>query len=964
MTFNKIQSQDIPDIHSIGHLYVHEETGAQVLYLENEDKNKSFTIGFKTPPYSDNGITHIIEHSVLNGSQKYPSKEPFVEIIKGSMNTFVNAMTFADKTIYPVASTNDQDFSNLMSVYLDAVFAPNFRQNPQILAQEGWHFHLEKPEDALIYKGVVYNEMKGATASPDEQMYHTMTQALYPDSIYQYESGGLPSAITDLTQEEFVDYHQEYYHPSNSLTVLYGDLNIEKAFEMLEEYFTGKGKTVPVDLKFDIQKPANNEITQEYSITEGDDPSNKDYLCLAWHVSTADHLLEAMAFEVLEEILFGNNQSPLKKALLDAEIGGDISGGHDFPGYPEVFMILAKFSSASKMEDFKKVVKDTLSKLVDDGIDPEIIQASINKISFRLKERVISESRPRGLFYTLSAYQTWLYDYSPFEILSFSQRLEDLDSLAKEGYFEKLIAEKMLNNDHYVAVTLKATPGLNDQKEAKQHEELQAYKAKLSDQALDELVSSTKALIERQMSADKPEDLAKIPMLTKEDLTTETEELPLEVTDLEKSQGKFYHADQFTSGIDYLSLYWDVRDLPMEEYANLSLIAKLLSNLETKEHTSDQLQRQIDTHTGGILASVDIIPKLDGGIQTYFALNGKALEGSLDHLTDLMKEIMTSTIINDQQEILRIIQELIAGFENRINFGAHVLSLKRALSQYKPALKIEEMTSGIDFFNHLKECRDLLKNNQADQLIDQLNASYQKVLNLNRLNILYTGSEERAVLIKDKILAAFEQLPLQELESTQSYQAGKKQNEAFVTAQDVNYVGLATDVDKKFAYSGVSKVLVNELNLGYLWNTIRVQGGAYGSGYGHDRLGSLYMMSYRDPNIRQTVEAYLGVPDYVRNLDLSQSEILKNIIGSLSPLERPKSAHEKGVEAFTLHLTGLDHQMISQLKEEMIAVTNGQLQDLADGLDQSLQDYSLAVIGNKAKIEKDKDLFDVIYDLY
>ncbi|MGF3213554.1 insulinase family protein [Facklamia sp. P12945] len=964
MTFNKIESQNIPDIHSVGHLYVHEETGAQVLYLENEDKNKSFTIGFKTPPYSDNGITHIIEHSVLNGSKKYPSKEPFVEIIKGSMNTFVNAMTFADKTIYPVASTNDQDFSNLMSVYLDAVFEPNLRQNPQILAQEGWHYHLEKAEDELIYKGVVYNEMKGAMASPDDQMYHAMSQSLYPDSIYQYESGGLPSAITDLTQKEFVDYHQEYYHPSNSLTVLYGDLDINHAFERLEEYFSGKGKTPAVDLKFNIQEPSQKEINKHYSITEGDDPADKDYLCLAWHVSTADRLLEAMAFEILEEILFGNNQSPLKKALLDAEIGGDISGGHDLPGYTEVFMILAKYSSANKMEDFKKVVKETLAKLVDEGIDPAIIQASINKISFRLKERVISESRPRGLFYTLSAYQTWLYDFSPFDILSFSERLTELRKLAKEGYFEKLIEEKLLNNNHRVAITLEASPGLSDQKEAKQDQELQAYKSQLSQQEVEDLVASTQALIERQVSVDKSEDLAKIPMLTKEDLTTETEELPLTINPLEKSQGKFYHADQFTSGIDYLSLYWDIRDLEVEEYSRLSLLAKLMSGLATKNYSSDQLQQQMDTHTGGILASVDIVPKLDGSIQTYFALNGKALEASSDHLIDLMQEIMTSTLIEDQQEILRIIQELIAGFENRINFGAHVLALKRALSQYKPALKLEQMTSGIDFFNYLKECRDLLKEGKGDRLLDQLKTSYQKILNFNRLNILYTGNQERASLVKNKVLKAFNQLPSKDLGPLQTYPSGKKQNEAFVTAQDVNYVGLAADASDHLQYSGASKVLSNELNLGYLWNTIRVQGGAYGSGYGHDRLGSLYMMSYRDPNIRQSVESYLAIPAYVRQLELSESELLKNIIGSLSPLERPKSAHEKGVEAFTLHLTGLDYRMISQLKEEMIAVTNEQLNDLADGLENALQDYTLAVIGNKAKIEKDKDLFDVIYELY
>ncbi|HLR92087.1 MAG TPA: insulinase family protein, partial [Atopostipes sp.] len=415
MVFKEIETHELPDIQSTGILYEHEETKAQVLYFKNEDPNKAFTIGFKTPPYNDNGITHILEHSVLNGSKKYPSKEPFVELIKGSLNTFVNAMTFSDKTIYPVASTNQKDFRHLMGVYLDAVFQPLFIEDPQILAQEGWHYHLEDPEDDLIYKGVVYNEMKGAFGSPERQLYQQISAQLYPNSIYRYESGGDPAAIPGLTQEDFVAYHQKYYHPSNSLTILYGDLDIEAAFEDLEEYFSNSGEPVEsVDLEFDIVAPEATEFTDSYSITAGDDPTDKDYLAIAWHAADPTEPLDGFGLKVLEEILLGNNQSPLKKALLDADIGGDVDGGSAELGYPTAFFVSAKYSDTDKMTKFNEVVVETLEKLVQEGIDQDLIQAALNKITFETKEAAISEDNPRGVLFAITALSTWLYGEDPY----------------------------------------------------------------------------------------------------------------------------------------------------------------------------------------------------------------------------------------------------------------------------------------------------------------------------------------------------------------------------------------------------------------------------------------------------------------------------------------------------------------------------------------------------------------------
>lgn len=963
MVFKKIEAHDLPDIQSTGILYEHEETGAQVLYLKNDDTNKAFTIGFKTPPYNDNGITHILEHSVLNGSKKYPSKEPFVELIKGSLNTFVNAMTFSDKTIYPIASTNQKDFRHLMSVYLDAVFQPLFAENPQILAQEGWHYHLENPEDDLIYKGVVYNEMKGAFGSPERQLYQQISAQLYPNSIYRYESGGDPAAIPGLTQKEFVEYHEKYYHPSNSFTILYGDLNLEDAFSDLEEYFAGHGKlTDNITLDFDILEPEAVEFEDTYSITAGDDPKNKDYLAIGWHVADPTQALDSFGLKVLEEVLLGNNQSPLKKALLDADIGGDIDGGSAELGYPTAFFVSAKYSDAEKMTKFNEVTTETLQKLVTDGIDSDLIHAALNKITFETKEAAISEDNPRGVLYAITALSTWLYGEDPYVNLEFSKYLEELANLADKGYFEKLIEEKLLNNPIRIEIALKAEPGKNDWIEENVLRDLQEYKSNLSDEEIDDLVAKTQSLIERQDTPDNPEDLAKIPTLTREDLTTEVPDYPLEESSFYEGTS-FYHAEQFTSGIDYVSLYFDIKDFEAEDYKALGFLSDLLSNLGTEKYDIAKLQTEIDTHTGGIYGTISIFENQEGLVQPYFVLKGKALESSLEHLVDLLKEIMTTTDFTDLSEITKIIQRLISGFEGAINNRSQVLAANRALSQVRPSSKLNELTDGIDQFNYLKAVRDDLREGVTN-LSQQLQSLLGRLLNKNRLNVLYTGEEERAVTVKETLQTAFMDLEDKPLGEPVAYQPGHKQNEAYITAQDVNYVGVGADAKGLLEFTGPSNVLSTAIRYDYLWNEVRVKGGAYGSLYVHRRNGNFALGSYRDPNLRTTLDVYRNLPDYVKNIDLSEEELNKYIIGTMSPLEQPKSAESKGLSALIRLKNGVSREDIVKLKEEILVTEVEDLAKLSHDIQKVLEDDTVVVIGNKAQIEAEKDLFDEIFTLY
>lgn len=964
MAFKKIDTQELPDIQSVGIIYEHAETGAKVLYLANDDPNKAFTIGFKTPPYNDNGIAHIIEHSVLNGSKKYPSKEPFVELIKGSLNTFVNAMTFSDKTIYPVASTNQKDYMHLISVYLDAVFKPNFYENAQILAQEGWHYHLEAADDELIYKGVVYNEMKGATASPERQVQHHLSRQLYPNSVYRHESGGDPKAIPSLTQEEFTAFHQQYYHPSNSLTVLYGDIDEIEVFGALEEYFSGLEKqTKAVDLSFEVTVPDEAVFKATYSITAGDDPEGKDYLALGWHVAEPSDVLDMYGLEVVEEILLGSNQSPLKKALLDADIGGDIVGGLADFGYPTAFMITAKYSDTAKMNQFKQVVQETLESLTTEGIDVELIDAALNKIAFQTKEAAISEDSPRGVIYAINAYRSWLYDKSPYVNLQFSDYLKELGELAGKGYFEQLIKDKLLNNPLKTAVMLEAEPGKSDRLEVEAHAQLQAYKEELSDEEVAALIEQTQALIERQETPDKPEELAKIPTLMKEDLSTHVEKYPLTETSFDK-ETRFYHAEQFTSGIDYVSLYIDLKDVSADEYRWLSLVSHLVGKLATKTYNAATLQRQIDLHTGGIYGTIAVFEDQTGELKPYFILRGKALESSLEELVLLMQEIMCHTQTEDNGEILKTTQQLISQFERRINSSSHVLAANRALSQLNPSAKLNELISGIDQFQFLKEIRADLQSDKAKDVKERIAQTFSRLLNKNRLNILYVGEQDRENLVKEKLQTAFSGLPSAELGEPAVITPGAKQNEAYVTAQDVNYVAIASNAGDVLNYSGAAKVLATTIRYSYLWNEIRVKGGAYGSLYNHQRNGQFALSSYRDPNIRKTIEAYKGLPDYVARIDLSDSELLKYIIGTISPMEQPKSAFTKGLTAFNRLKSGVTREELMHLKGAILEVDSKALAGLHKDVASVLDDSTMVVIGNKAQIETENDLFDKMYELY
>ena len=964
MAFKHIETNPMEDIQSQGHLYQHIQTGAKVLFIENEDTNRSFTIAFKTPPYSNNGITHILEHSVLNGSKKFPTKEPFVELLKGSLSTYVNAMTYPDKTIYPIASTNQQDYLNLMEVYLDAVFHPLMLENPQILSQEGWHYHLEQADQDLIYKGVVFNEMKGATASPDYQIFHMMSKYLYPESHYYWESGGDPIAIPNLTQAEFVDYHQTYYHPSNSLTVLYGAIDQEATFQRLDEYFDQfEASNNKVDLSISIKKPEQKRFEETYSLASDDTAENKDHLALAWHVANPSETLDGFGLSVLSEILFGNSQAPLRKAILDAGFAGDVDGGFDEVGYPRMFSVEAKYTDKSRMEDFIAVVDKTLTHLSENGIAPDLIKAAINKITFQLKELVISESSPRGIIYATEIFDNWLYGENPFASLEFTKYLSKIEKLSHQSYFEKLIAEKLLKNPYRVELILSADPGKNDRLEKEKIAQLQEYKESLSEEECQVLIDKTQALIERQESPDRPEDLAKIPVLKREDLVIEDEDLPFKVEAMGEHQA-FYHATQFTSGIDYVKWFLTIEDFEMADYPWLKLLASLLNKMPTENYSASDLRTQLDIYTGGVKANISIYQDKELKIKPHFVLSGKALESNLATLTDLMFEILTTSQIDDMTEILQIVQKSLSNFDHEINFSAHIMAANRAASQLSAAMKLSEQVSGIDYYHFLKQVRQQLQAGQEQDVIKQLQRVHKRLLNATRLSILYIGAEERGSIVQKEVLGRFEPLPASPIGDKVDYLPGERQHEAFVTAQDVNYVAQASFGYDQMTYAGVDEVASTMIRFDYLWNNIRVKGGAYGSTYQVKADSSFNLASYRDPNIAETLNTYEGIPNYFAQLEMSQESFDKNIIGTMNRFEKPLSAHAKGMKIFGKYMTGRSQAEERQLKEEILNCRLEDIQARAKIYQAVFQDKAIVVIGNKARIDQEADRFDQIYDLF
>lgn len=964
--FELLQEEELQDIRSIGLLFQHKKTGARIAVISNQDDNKVFSVGFRTPPVNSKGTPHIIEHSVLCGSREFPSKDPFVELAKGSLNTFLNAITYPDKTIYPIASCNDQDFQNLMHVYLDAVFYPNIYTEEKIFQQEGWHYELADKDAPLEYNGVVYNEMKGAFSSPESQLSRLIFNSLFPDTAYGVESGGDPDDITKLTYEEFLDFHGKYYHPNNSYIYLYGDMDIEEKLNWIDENYLQNFEHAPVDSRIELQKAFSSiiEIKEEYSLGEGEDTKDNTYLSYNMVLNSGLDTQTSMAMQILEYVLLSAPGAPLKQALIDAGIGKDILSSYDSDTYQTTLSIIAKNSEEDKKDEFLQIIKDNLAKAVETGLDNKSLAAAINSIEFKFREADYG-SFPKGLIYGIQMLTTWLYDDNkPFETIGF-----DIFDILKEkigtDYYTDLIKEYMLDNNHASLVILTPIPGLTSKNDEKLKQRLAEYKASLSKEEIDRIIEETKALKIYQEEPSSKEDMEKIPMLSIDDIDKKAMELYNEEKEVDGIP--IIHHDVYTNGIAYLKLAFSLENVPKSLTPYVSLLSTILGYIDTEHYSYSELSNEVNIHTGGISKDVVTFSK-NGSASEYlpaFTVDVKVLYDKMDNAFDLLKEIISFTKLNDEKRLLEIIKETKSRLEMYLNSSGHSASVNRAISYFSEAGRFNEVTSGISYYRFVQGLEA-----DFDNIKDELVASLEQLMVLifrkENLIVSFTSDEEGLATLSGKLLPFVDQLKQDPIDKVGETFELHQLNEGFKASGQVQYVARAGNyLDAGFEYTGALEVLRVILSYGYLWNNIRVKGGAYGCMCGFSKLnGNSYFVSYRDPNLRETNEIYEGVYEYVKNFDADDRDMVKYIIGTISNFDTPRTPRAKGTSSFSAYMTGVTEDDLQKQRDEILSVSKEDIRGLADIVKGILDDGHICVIGNESKVEENKDLFIEVKQLF
>lgn len=954
--YKLVKQEQLKDINSIGTLLVHEKSKAKVLLLANDDENKMFCVGFRTPPYDDTGLPHILEHSVLCGSRKFPVKEPFVELMKGSLNTFLNAMTFPDKTIYPVASCNDQDFRNLADVYMDAVLYPNIHKKEEIFRQEGWHYELEDENSELVYNGVVYNEMKGAFSSPDGILGRESLNALFPDTAYGVESGGNPDSIPTLTYEDFTNFHKKYYHPSNSYIIIYGNANMEEQLEWLDKEYLSAFDAINVDSTLKEQTPFNapKEKVVEYPVTKEQGTENKTFMSYNIAFPKGVSVTDAWAFDIISTVLLDAAGAPLKMALLKEKIGDVVGGSFDSGIMQPVFSVTTQNANVADKERFVKTIEETLDSLVNNKLNEKALKAALNSYEFKLREGDF-RGMSKGLIYAMNAFNTWLYDdEDAFSSFEFTKIFDELKANIGTSYYEDLIKKYLLNNNHKAVVIVKPSLEIAEAKEKALKAKLAEYKASLSKEEVLKIVEDTKNLKAYQASADSKEDLDTIPLLTKEDLSYDV--LPLSNNEYVIEGVKVLHHDIATSGIGYIRLFFDVLNLPKKYLPYLGVFKALLGKLNTKDHTYETLEQDININTGGINYShFTTTNGKDYHVGLVAAAN--TLYDNIDYSLEIIKEVIHTTNFEMKERVKELLAMASAMMQQVLVGRGHVQSLTRALSYTDPVNYFNDEVSGIRYFDTIT---DLLKNydDKFEELVKTLQEMTDLIFTKENLIVSFTGEDVGFVKL-EKALPEFINSLVNSASIKEPFVFEEVQlNEGFKAPYDVQYVALAGNYRKAgLEYNGSLQVFQNILSTDYLWTKVRVLGGAYGCMCGFGVSGATYFVSYRDPNLTKTLDVYHDIVNYVNNFEATPEEMTKYIIGAVGSYDYPKSPSVKGARSFTAYLNKQTVEDFKREKAEIIDTTIEDIKNCLPYVEAIFEQNNICVIGNEKKIEEAKEIF-------
>lgn len=956
--YELIEERELKDIKSKGYVLRHKKTKARVVVISNDDDNKCFGIGFRTPPKDSTGVAHIIEHSVLEGSESFPVKDPFVELCKSSLNTFLNALTFPDKTLYPVASCNDLDLHNLIHVYMDAVLRPNIYKNKFIFLQEGWRYEMESEDDELKINGIVYNEMKGAFSNVDDIMDRYSRRSLYPDTVYGIESGGDPKCIPDLTYEQFLDFHRRYYHPSNSYIYLYGNVDAAKELDFIDKEYLDNYEYLEIDSKITPQPEFKNPRKEvvEYPISEEESEEGNFHYTMNYSIETSLESVLMDAVDVLDYALCSVPGAPLKEALIKAGIGDDVYSSFESGIYQPYFSIVAKGCNEEDKDELEKIVNETLKNLAANGIDKKALKAGLNYYEFRYREADYG-SDPKGLMYGIQMFDSWLYDDTdPFMNILRNATYEFLKKQVDTDYFEKLIEKYFINNVHSSFVEFKPVKGLVAKDEEALKEKLRGIKENLSKDEMAAIIKQTMDLKGWQEEEDTPEALATIPMLSKKDLKREARRFVNEERD-ERGVKTLFH-NVYTNEIAYLRMVFDV-SCPQEDLPYLALYKNIIGLVNTKNYNYGELFSEIHLATGGISPVLNIYPRVDSDRTTFtFDMKASVMYDNIERAFELLKEIMFTSDFTDKERLRELINEIYARFQSSIMSAGHVFAYLRSLSGISKAAYINDVTDGLGFFECLErwykdfdEC--------ADEIIAKIDKVSKDLFCIDNVMLDITCDEEgyrKTVKAMPILFDAFypamgpKEEPKLKLKSTK---------QGLKNSAQIQYVACGGNFkDRGLSYTGVINVLKVILSYDYLWSEVRVKGGAYGCMNIISRNGDGCFVSYRDPNLKETIEAFENCADYIAEFDEDDMALTKYIISAIGNLDTPLTPAARGFNSLSAYMSGITDEMVQREREQVIDATVEDIRKCSELIQGFMEDHTLCVVGNAGKIEENKELFD------
>jgi len=959
--FKLIKKEFIQEVNSDAYYFEHEKSGARLMKLANEDKNKTFCASFKTLPQSDCGTPHIIEHSVLNGSKNFPVKSPFTVLTKGSLNTFLNAMTSSDATMYPVASMNDKDFRNLMHVYLDAVFFPRIYDDPRIFKQEAWHHELTSKDAPVEYKGVVYNEMKGAYSSPSRELGYHIDKNLFPDNTYGYSSGGHPEAIPDLTYEQFINFHKKYYHPENSYLYLYGNSDLDSDLAFINQEYLSKFERQEKEVTIKLQEPFDQmkDVVEYYPVAQSAGTDNKTFLTMDWVTGKGADQEMQFKMNLLAEALVNHESGPVRLALQEAGIGRDI-GAYYASNKQGVFQLNVRNANLEDKKKFHQVVEQTLEQVAEEGIDREVLTGIMNRHEFRLRE---GDNAQKGLTYLFQARNGWLYADDPFLTLKWEGPLAATKEAVEAGELEQLIRTEFLDNPHSLLIALVPKPGLQAERNKRIAQDLSEFKTTLSEAEMESLIKETDDLIAYQKRKDDPEDLAEVPLLELEEINPEAEYYDIEEKTAHGIQQLHYNT--FTNNILYSKFLFDGRVIPKEQIPYMKLLATLLGDLNTENYSFGELNTALNTHLGGFSTSLrtDLADHNDQDLLAHFEVSSKVLNDKTGKLFEMADEILYRSKIDDKDRLKTLLtkhQSRLYAMTQRNGLG---MAMNRLSSYYSNQGKFQELTGGYSYYEFIT---GLMEN--YDEKYDEIVTNLQEVAGLlfNKANMkVYVACDGNDLPDYNEGLKGMVQdMPEQELAVHDWSFEFENRNEGMLTPSKVQYVTKGYNFKKLgFEYDGKIRVLNQILSREWLNNQIRVIGGAYGGFCGFSESGNFYFASYRDPNLKGTIENIDGSADFLRKFSPGEDEMTRFIIGTISNMDRPRSPSQEGEAALSYYLTNTSEKEVQAARDAVLATTAEDIQEMADFVDKILEQSALCVYGNEDKIKSEEQLFKDTFTL-